>query len=643
MLERIAGAGSIEEAILGALTDDRLEVRAFAVTQASRLVDPDRLMGFVADHDNAVRRNGAVEALTLAGPRSAPALVRALEHPDPEVAMFAAGILGKMRDPTVVTHLVRMVSHDDINVAQAAIDSLAQLRAPGAVEALLGVLDRDPWLRFAAVHALGRIGDARAVRGLLPLIDEEGIGEAVVDALGDIGSIDAIDRLARLLRGSADAESFFACLTAVGRALRRQPDEDQLRCIQAWSALAGPAGAAVRSSLYRVLSQETGRRDAREAAIGVVRALRLRELYDAVVQATRDSALWDVALFSAVCIGPELEPALVAAFSSSDDRVKRFACVAVGVLRLTTLSPHVALLVTDPQPATRAAAIAAVARVSHAPALAAVVRALDDESDDVHVGALVALSRMDAAAVTWAFKSHLPPTKRAIRGALDVMHANPHPAQRALIEGCLAAADPALRRAAVIALSAQVTPGAIDDLVPMLGDVAAQVRREVVHALARSRHPRARDLLVAQLESDPDTRADAACALGELGDPCATPALLEQFGAASPVARLAILDALAELAELSATPLFVRLLTDEDAEVRRTAVVALGRLGTKSALGYVASAAGDSSWEVRAVVAETLRAEDGGFTRAALEQLCLDPSDAVAKRARRRLEENEGV
>src|SRR5215472_17237788 len=134
--DQLGKGGSIEEAILSALSDDRLEVRAKAVDQASRFVDPDELMRFVADHDDAVRRNGAIEALTLAGPRSAPALIRALEHPDPEVAMFAAGVLGRMRDPCVVSHLVKMLSHDDINVVQAAIDSLGQLRAADAVDAL---------------------------------------------------------------------------------------------------------------------------------------------------------------------------------------------------------------------------------------------------------------------------------------------------------------------------------------------------------------------------------------------------------------------------------------------------------------------------------------------------------------------------
>jgi HEAT repeat protein len=640
--EPIVGAGSIEEAILGALADDRLDVRAEAVNHASRFVDPDELMRFVADHDDAVRRNGAIEALQLAGPRSAPALIRALEHPDPEVAMFAAGILGKMRDPCVVTHLVKMLDHDDINVVQAAIDSLAMLRAQDAVDPLIAVLDRDPWLRFAAIRALGRIGHPRAVRALLPLIEEEGIGEAVVDALGDIGSAEAIDRLAAVLRKSTDFDAFVACLRAVGRALQRQPNEDQLRRLPSWSALAGEGGAGVQRALRKVLSQGGAERESKEAATAVVRALRIRGLYDALVKATGDPGLWDVALFSALCIGGDLEPALAAALPSSDAYVKRFACVCAGILRLRALVPHLTPMLTDPQPVIRAAAIEALARINHTPALSAIARALGDESDDVHVAAVVALSRMDAAAVTRALRADVPPTKRAIRGALDVMVANPHPDQRMLVEACVADDEPSVRRAAVMALSAQVMPEATEDLAPMLKDPAPEVRREVLHALARSRHPRARDLLVAHLAADPETRADSACALAELGDPGATPALLQHFPGASAIVRLAILDALAELAEPSAEPLFVRLLADADPEMRRSAVLALGRLGTRTAFTYLASAASDASWEVRAAVAETVRIEPRTGTSAVLEQLCLDPHSAVAGRARRRLEELEG-
>jgi HEAT repeat protein len=557
--------------------------------------------------------------------------------------MFAAGILGRLRDPSVVSPLIELLGHDDINVVQAAIDSLAQLRAPAAVGALLGVLERDPWLRFAAVHALGRVGHPSAVKALLPLVEEEGIADAAIDALGEIGSAEALERLAVLLRRCADSDAFVGCLRAVGRLLQRQPNEDRLRAVATWSALAGEEASPIQLSLLKVLSDQGAgaERESKEAATAVVRALRMRGLYGALVKVARDPTLWDVARFSAMCIGNEIEPALAVGLSHPDPFVRRFACLCAGMLRLESLAVQIEPMLSDPDEGARATAIEALGRMSHLPALPQIARALDDESDGVHVAAVVALSRADAAAATRALMADLPRSARAMRGALETMRANPHPDQKSLIDVCLAAADPAIRRRAVAALAVQVTVVAIEELVPILEDPSVDVRREVLQALACWRHPRARDALVKQLADDPDTRADAVRALGELGDPGATPMLVRHYDGAAPVVRLAILDALAELGEPSAEPLLVRQLDDADCEVRRSAVLALGRLGTRTALTYLTAAARDSQWEVRAAVTEALGGDIDPALKATLERLSLDPNALVAARARRRLEELE--
>ena len=125
-----------------------------------------------------------MDALATGGARSVPALVRGLRHPDGEVVMFSAGVLARTGSPAAIPHLVSLLDHDDINVVQQVIDGLSQIRSTLAVEALVKVLDRDPWLRFAAVHALGEIGDQRAVSALAPLIDDESVRGAVIRAMG---------------------------------------------------------------------------------------------------------------------------------------------------------------------------------------------------------------------------------------------------------------------------------------------------------------------------------------------------------------------------------------------------------------------------------------------------------------------------
>src|SRR5689334_19947969 len=97
-----------------------------------------------------------------------------------------------------------------------------------AVDALVKVLDRDPWLRFAAVHALGEIGDQRAVPALASLIDDELVRGAVIRAMGKIGSKEALAVLFRVLRESQNTSTFAECLGAIGEALDFQPNQEAL-------------------------------------------------------------------------------------------------------------------------------------------------------------------------------------------------------------------------------------------------------------------------------------------------------------------------------------------------------------------------------------------------------------------------------
>ncbi len=140
--------------------------------------------------------------------------------------MFSAGVLARTGSPAAIAHLVSLLDHGDINVVQQVIESLSLLRSSLAVGSLVKVLDRDPWLRFAAMHALGEIGDQRAVAALAPLLDDSAGPGRGHRRHGQ----DRLDRGAELpvLRAaheSPDSEIFGQCLRAIGEALEFQPNE----------------------------------------------------------------------------------------------------------------------------------------------------------------------------------------------------------------------------------------------------------------------------------------------------------------------------------------------------------------------------------------------------------------------------------
>ena len=298
--------------------------------------------------------------------------------------MFSAGVLARTGSPAAIPHLVSLLDHEDINVVQQVIDGLSQIRSTLAVDALVKVLDRDPWLRFAAVHALGEIGDQRAVSALAPLVDDESVRGAVIRAMGKIGSAEALAFLFRVVRESQDTPTFAECLRAIGEALEFQPNQEALQNITDWTELASPVvGRAARTSRAGAgLGVQRPTRegpDTRQSAAMIVKALKLRPLYTALVLAGRDPALREVLEFSAVSIGEEIVPVLRDGMTSPNAAVRMLACECLGALGHLPAAPLIESMLADPIKEVRAAAVNALMRLGCDSAIPA-MRAVPDRS-----------------------------------------------------------------------------------------------------------------------------------------------------------------------------------------------------------------------------------------------------------------------
>jgi HEAT repeat protein len=470
------------------------------------------------------------------------------------------------------------------------------------------------------------------------------VSGVVIDAMGHIGSMEALEHLARTLCAAPDFETFVECLRAVGKALLHHPDDASLRRVPAWSSSSSADGQLV-GHLARVFAANA-REDAvaqdleaKTTAAVLVRALKLRSLYGALVRAGRDPSLSDAIQFCVVFLGRELGIELRAALTHDEAAVRSFACRCVGALAFEDLGATVEHLLEDSDETVRAAAVQTVAQLRYQPAIHALVRALEDRREAVRRAAVAALCEMDAEATTTAVLGARLSRDFGKLGALEIMRANPVPAQRPLIEGLLGDRDERVRRSAIQALVEQPGCDLVEQLTPLLADASLEVRREAVAALgqAKTRKQGAFALVVEQLDKDDEMRLAAVRALGTMGDPSICPRLCAMFDGEPPLTRLAILHTLAELRNPAAEPLLVRLLANTDPEVRRTAVVALAKFGTRAARAHVVAAARDSEWHVRAAAADVLSGLAGAAARAALERLCIDANPFVAARARQHL------
>jgi len=640
-----ADGDSIASAILNALNHHDRRVRARVIEEAARAADPDLLVRAVADHRDAVRRNAAMDALVRGGVRSVPALVRALDDPDPEVVMFAASVLGKTRDREAVPHLLRLLRYEDVNIVQAAIESLGHLRAQAAVTPLIELLDRDPWLRYGAVHALGEIGDARAADPLGAVLADDEVWEMAIAALGKVRSVRAIGHLADALRSRATTPAFRAPLRALGDALRRQPAADRLSRLPSWAELA--AAEPVHIRLHEVLDGLAERESSpdelelAEAAAMLVRGLHLAPLYASVVRSARSAALRPILQFWTLAIGPDAADALIAGLSDDNPGVRALACRCAGALRLQELSKPLIARLADDEASVREPAVRALAQLGAADALPALAERLLDPEPAVCAAAQEALGTCDPAAASEALLV-FPRRDPAVAAAmLRVMRASPHPNQLPFLFDCIAHDDPDVRRLAVEAMAEQPDADLIEILGRLLDDPDAEVRTTTVHLLGRKRTARARDLLLERLERLERGASDVGLivhTLVEMQGLAVASRLIELYEQHPGVALAPVLEALAELHEPAVEPLLVALLADHDRELRCLAIKALAQFASPVAIRHILAAATDPAWQVRAAVAEALGGISGAAAAAELERLALDEHAVVATTARHRLE-----
>jgi HEAT repeat protein len=633
-------AQSLSEALLLAVDGLDRGRREQAIAEAAETADPEGLVQLIAT-DNAARRNAALEALGKAGRRSVPALIRALGDPDPEVVMFAASTLGKTLDQSAVPHLARLLAHPDVNVCQAAIESLGALRATSTLAALDGLLGRDVWLRFSVVHTLGEIGDPRSARTLMELLGDEQVRDGALSALGKVGGLEAVEELVRRLEGTASPRDFELFVLALGNALAQLPDTTVLGDLTFWVAFSGRADATVAPRLIEILrapldtaSGADGPLTRVEAAIELVRCLRLRSCFPAMIAAAADERLAEDLLFATADIGAPLVPYLTAALSNRDRNVRRFACSALAIAACEAAAPALTALLSDPDETIRATVARLLSRLHHTAGISRIVERLDDPSSLVRTAVVEALCRMDAHLVSTAMLRNPQRLAERFEAVLAIMQANPHPLQRGFLESCLRDARIEVRTAAVASLAAQRGTDLVGVLEPLLTDPSIAVRRAALDALTDHPTERIRQVLLRLLESDPEMRRDVIRALGRIGDDRVIPKVIEIFASCDAAQKTYAVDALGALESASVEPFIAQQLGHRDPRVRRHAVRALVRLGTSSALRRVGVALRDADPKVRLAVAKAMASCPHPIARSALERLCLDPVEDVAATAR---------
>lgn len=144
-----------------------------------------------------------------------------------------------------------------------------------------------------------------------------------------------------------------------------------------------------------------------------------------------------------------------------------------------------------------------------------------------------------------------------------------------------------------------------------VNDQDAWVRRRVLEALANSSNEELPDMIQTAYEDDDEImRIGAVFAMGRSADPMWHPIVLEELGSSDNAMLLEAVRASGELQIEEALPDLIRLLSDEDVEIRDEAVWALGRIGGREARRALEACVASSDEDLSEAAEEALAEMD---------------------------------
>jgi HEAT repeat protein len=196
------------EPLINSLKDDDSCVRkeatdALGMIEDLRAVKP--LIEALNDKSDMVVE-GAIQALSRIGDTTATEpLLLLLDSKNPEIRKNAAYALGNIKDTKAIEPLINLLDKErDPGIRKAVASSLGKLNDPRVIKPLIKLLDKtnDPDTRKAIARALGGIKDPEVTEPLIKLLDdnERDTQWAAVHALRKVGDVRALKPLKNFMK-----------------------------------------------------------------------------------------------------------------------------------------------------------------------------------------------------------------------------------------------------------------------------------------------------------------------------------------------------------------------------------------------------------------------------------------------------------
>jgi PAS domain S-box-containing protein len=435
--------------------------------------------------------------------------------------------------------LVEQLDADEIETREAAVNALGRIGDSKATPALIEALASDTELAVPVAGALGKIGDRRAFDALLNFIGhrDAAVRQAAIAAINSLGHPEMADRALVLLNdpnpnareSAVKIAGYFGYEQCADLLVERCRDEEESVRRAAIEHIPYLEDDRVIGLLADALKNGTPR--VRAAAASAFAQVDEAEALPFLLNALNDADSW-VRYFAARSIGQHrsaegLEAVAKLAESDRAEHVRIAAIDSLGKIGGPRAVSVLASFIESRDMDMARAAVGSLGQIDHPDALPLLQQALRSAEAARRAAALQALGARggDAAVEAMQWAAATDQNAEVAQAAIDALSRLATPESIAALVNLTADAE---RRDSSVEALSKLSPQKIELIGRGLANEQLSVRRAVMDALGRMKHPLASDLLSGALDdNEASVRLAAVTALAHLGNRSAQRKLVE--------------------------------------------------------------------------------------------------------------------